>query len=80
MREKSLGSRFAISSEAAAPEVREPIPAAHYVRMSTQHQCYSTENQSDAILQYAVRYGFDVVPTYTDNGNSGFRIEGRDPL
>ena len=54
-------SRFAIGSEAAGREVREPIPAAQYVRMSTEHQCYSTENQSDAILQYAVRYSFDVV-------------------
>ena len=29
-----------------------PIPPAQYVRMSTEHQCYSTENQSDAILQF----------------------------
>jgi hypothetical protein len=29
-----------------------------YVRMSTEHRRYSTENQSEAILQYAVRYGF----------------------
>ena len=80
MREKSLGQPLCHRSEAAGPEVREPIPAAQYVRMSTEHQCYSTENQSDAILQYAVRYGFDVVRTYTDNGKSGLRIEGRDPL
>ncbi|HJY47930.1 MAG TPA: recombinase family protein [Stellaceae bacterium] len=29
-----------------------PIPAAQYVRMSTEHQRCSTENQSDAILQF----------------------------
>ena len=28
--------------------VRKPIRAAQYVRMSTEHQQYSTENQSDA--------------------------------
>jgi DNA invertase Pin-like site-specific DNA recombinase len=37
--------------------MREPVPAAQYVRMSAEHQRYSNENQSDAILQYAVRYG-----------------------
>jgi DNA invertase Pin-like site-specific DNA recombinase len=71
-----LVSRFAISSEAAGPEVREPIPAAQYVRMSTEHQCYSTENQSDAILQYAVRYGFDVVRTDTTRPRADFASRG----
>ena len=32
-----------------------PIRAAEYVRMSTEHQRYSTENQSDAIRAYAAR-------------------------
>jgi DNA invertase Pin-like site-specific DNA recombinase len=75
-----LVSHFAISSESVGTEVREPIPAAQYVRVSTEHQRYSTENQADAILQYAVRYGFDVVRTYADNGRSGLRIDGRDAL
>jgi uncharacterized protein len=44
------------------------------------HQRYSTENQSDAILQYAVRSGFDIVRTYADNGKSGLRLDGRDAL
>src|SRR5712675_18750 len=59
---------------------RGPVPAAQYERMSTEHQRYSTENQSDAILQYAVRYGFDIVRTYADNGKSGLRLDGRDAL
>ena len=73
-------SRFDISPETAAAELREATPAAQYVRVSTEHQRYSTENQSDAILQYANRYGFDVVRTYADNGKSGLRIDGRDAL
>ena len=72
--------RLAISSENIGTAVREPVPAAQYVRMSTEHQRYSTENQSDAILQYAVRYGFDIVRTYADNGKSGLRLDGRDAL
>ena len=31
------------------------IPAAAYVRMSTEHQQYSTENQLDRIKEYAAR-------------------------
>jgi hypothetical protein len=42
--------------------------AAQYVRMSTDHQRYSTENQSDAILQYAERRGLEIVRTYADEG------------
>src|SRR3954451_4558771 len=56
------------------------VPAAQYVRMSTEHQRYSTENQADAIAQYAARQGFEVVRTYADHGKSGLRIEGRDAL
>ena len=48
--------------------------------MSTEHQRYSNENQSDAIAQYAARCGFDIIRTYSDSGKSGLRIEGRDAL
>ena len=48
--------------------------------MSTDHQRYSTENQADAIAQYAVARGFDIVRTYADEGRSGLNIAGRDSL
>jgi len=54
--------------------------AAQYVRMSTEHQRYSTENQSDAIGIYAKKRGYQIVTTYSDAGKSGLRIEGRDGL
>ncbi|MGE4278650.1 MAG: recombinase family protein [Magnetospirillum sp.] len=54
--------------------------AAEYVRMSTEHQQYSTENQADAIRQYAARRGLEIVRTYTDAGKSGLNIDGRDGL
>ena len=54
--------------------------AAQHVRMSTDHQRYSTENQSDAILQYAERRGLEIVRTYADEGKSGLRLDGRDAL
>jgi DNA invertase Pin-like site-specific DNA recombinase len=48
--------------------------------MSTDHQRYSTENQADAILQYAERRGLEVIRTYADEGKSGLRLDGRDAL
>jgi DNA invertase Pin-like site-specific DNA recombinase len=48
--------------------------------MSTEHQRYSTENQSEAIHQYAARRGLEIVRTYADEGKSGLRIDGRDAL
>lgn len=56
------------------------IRAAEYVRMSTEHQKYSTENQGDAIREYAKRRGIDVVRTYADSGKSGLKLAGRDAL
>ncbi len=56
------------------------IPAAQYVRMSTEHQQYSTENQSDKILEYAAKKGIEIVKTYTDAGRSGLSFDGRPAL
>lgn len=52
--------------------------AAEYVRMSTEHQKYSTDNQSAEIRSYAQRRGFEIVRTYADEGKSGLRVDGRD--
>ncbi len=46
--------------------------------MSTDHQQYSTENQADAIRQYAARRGIEIVRTYADDGKSGLSLDGRD--
>ena len=54
--------------------------AAEYVRMSTEHQKYSTENQAEAIRQYAARRGIEIIRTYSDAGKSGLRLDGRDAL
>ncbi|HNO77973.1 MAG TPA: recombinase family protein [Phycisphaerae bacterium] len=50
------------------------------MRMSTEHQQYSTENQADVIREYAQNRGYRIVKTYADEGKSGLRIEGRDAL
>lgn len=63
-----------------SPAPKKLIPAAIYVRMSTEHQKYSTENQSDAIHQYAAERGIEIVKTYADEGKSGLRLDGRNAL
>jgi len=64
----------------AAPTSRLATPAATYVRMSTEHQKYSTDNQIAAISQYALSHGFEIVRQYADEGKSGLRLVGRDAL
>lgn len=54
--------------------------AVKYVRMSTEHQQYSTENQSQRIDDYAAKSGIQIIRTYADEGKSGLRIEGRSGL
>jgi len=56
------------------------VRAAQYIRMSTEHQQYSTENQADLLRVYAQARGYEIVRTYADEGKSGLRIEGRAAL
>ncbi|RYE95965.1 MAG: recombinase family protein, partial [Oxalobacteraceae bacterium] len=67
------------------PQDREPpdplkVRAAEYVRMSTEHQQYSTDNQADAIRRYAEINGYEIVHTYKDDGKSGLNLAGRSGL
>lgn len=57
-----------------------PLRAAQYVRMSTEHQQYSTQNQADTIRDYAAQRNLRIVKTYADEGKSGLRLDGRDAL
>ena len=54
-----------------------PIPAAVYLRMSTEHQHYSLDYQGAAIQSYAERNGFEVVKSYVDPGKSGLVLRHR---
>jgi DNA invertase Pin-like site-specific DNA recombinase len=59
---------------------KAPVPVAEYVRMSTELQQYSIENQKAAIKEYAAQHGFGVVKTYTDAGRSGIVLKHRTGL
>jgi DNA invertase Pin-like site-specific DNA recombinase len=73
-----------MSVEIAPQRGREPseddVRAVEYVRMSTEHQQYSTSNQRDKIREYAAKHGLRIVQTYADEGKSGLRIDGRAAL
>src|SRR3954449_6871077 len=56
------------------------VPAAQYLRMSTEHQQYSLENQSAAIQRYAETHGFQIVQTYSDAARSGVVLRLRKGL
>src|SRR5580698_8324382 len=56
------------------------IPAAQYLRMSTEHQQYSTANQSTVIARYAVEHGLEIVRSYTDEARSGVVLSRREGL
>jgi len=53
------------------------IQAAEYVRMSTDHQQYSTENQRAAIQRFADAHGIAIVRSFIDEGKSGVVIKRR---
>lgn len=53
------------------------VRAAQYVRMSTEHQKYSTDNQADVIRRYAEKRGYEITRTYADEGKSGLNLYGR---
>jgi DNA invertase Pin-like site-specific DNA recombinase len=59
---------------------RTLIPAAEYLRMSTEHQQYSLDNQRLAIQAYARAHDFFIVQTYTDGARSGVVLKRRDGL
>ena len=57
-----------------------PVVAAQYLRMSTEHQQYSLDNQEAAIRAYASEHGFSVVTTYRDSAKSGVVLKYRSGL
>ena len=54
--------------------------ASQYVRMSTDHQKYSTENQKEVIKEYADSHGMTIVKTYADDGITGLSFKKRKAL
>src|ERR1700688_875001 len=66
------------------PPLLTPEPAAlraaQYLRMSTDFQRYSLENQAAGIAVFAAARNIAIVRTYQDKGRSGLRFSNRQGL
>lgn len=56
------------------------VPAAQYLRMSTDSQQYSLENQSAAIEHYAEAHNFTIIRTYSDPAKTDLILRNRPGL
>src|SRR6266446_905241 len=62
------------------PRSQMTLRAAQYVRMSTDYQRYSIENQAVVIAAYAQAHNLTIVRTYQDKGESGLTLRNRGGL
>lgn len=77
---QEIGGMRMEQTSTTSPKTQIPLRAAQYVRMSTEHQQYSPENQLDVIRQYAVSHNMEIVQVYSDHGRSGLNLAGREGL
>jgi DNA invertase Pin-like site-specific DNA recombinase len=75
-----LSRRYAKTPQTGGAATDRDVPAVAYVRMSTDHQKYSTENQLDVIRNYAAARGLTILRVFEDSGRSGLRLDGREAL
>src|SRR5215510_9313570 len=66
-----------VTHKTQLPQAQKTLRAAQYVRMSTDYQRYSIENQAAVIAAYAQLHELSIVRTYRDEGESGLRIKNR---
>src|SRR6266496_5988968 len=62
------------------PTSQKTFRAAQYVRMSTDYQRYSIENQAAVIAAYAQLHDLSIIRTYRDEGESGLKLKNRASL
>jgi DNA invertase Pin-like site-specific DNA recombinase len=58
----------------------ETVPVAQYVRMSTDQQQYSIDNQTERIRRYTRDHKMEIVETYTGAAKSGLTLQNRPGL
>src|SRR5262245_19680333 len=63
--------------KAHLPKSQQELRAAQYVRMSTERQQYSIQNQAAVIAAYAHAHNLPIVRTYRDEGESGLLFKNR---
>ena len=70
-------SNALVVRKAQLPITEKALRAAQYVRMSTDKQRYSIQNQGAVIAAYALSHGLTIVRIYADEGESGLRLKNR---
>ncbi len=72
-----MANSLVVRKDTSLAKRNKALRAAQYLRMSTDFQRYSIENQAAAIAAFAQRNNLTIVRTYMDEGRSGLRIKGR---
>lgn len=77
---RTVKGRHTDNRSSGPDDASRQFAAVAYVRMSTDHQKYSTANQLDVIRKYATDRGLKILRVYEDSGRSGLRLDGREAL
>src|ERR1700686_3656026 len=80
LRGRSAMANALIVHKNSLPQSQKTFRAAQYVRMSTDYQRYSIENQAAVIAAYAQAHDLSIVRTYRDEGESGLKLKNRPGL
>src|SRR6185312_4754397 len=75
-----MSNALVIRKDTGLAKRHNALRAAQYVRVSTDFQRYSIENQAAVIATYARSHGISIVKTYRDAGESGLRLKNRTGL
>lgn len=70
-------SKALVVQKERLPQSQRMYRAAQYVRMSTDYQQYSIENQAAVIAAYAELHKLTIVRTFRDEGERGLNINNR---
>jgi DNA invertase Pin-like site-specific DNA recombinase len=79
-RHRRLGRNMPWKPPSPSSDRGAGLRAAQYVRMSTEHQTYSMENQAATIAAFAASRQLTIVRTYLDKARSGLRLSNRKAL
>lgn len=72
-----MANSLVVRRTTEAARLERAARAAQYVRMSTEYQRYSIENQAAVIAAYAQAHNLKIVRTYADKGESGLKLRNR---
>jgi len=72
-----MANSLVVRKGTSLAERNRALRAAQYVRMSTERQQYSIQNQAAVIATYAHAHNLTIVQTYRDEGESGLQLKNR---